>query len=126
MSEHEFSGDGRDTREKLLDAAERLFAEQGFDSTSLRQITSAAGANLAAVNYHFGSKDDLIVEVLDRRIKPMNASASTSLERLEAGGRRSPALGGEHRRGFHRALPCGSSTMPAKRATSSCGWSATR
>ena len=72
MNESDLNGDGRDTREKLLDAAERLFAEQGFDSTSLRQITAAAGANLAAVNYHFGSKEDLIVEVLDRKIKPMN------------------------------------------------------
>ena len=47
------------TRDRILDAAEELFAEQGFAS-SLRNITSSAGVNLAAVNYHFGSKEELI------------------------------------------------------------------
>ncbi len=44
------------TKDKILNAAEKLFAEQGFNGTSLREITSAAEVNLAAVNYHFGSK----------------------------------------------------------------------
>ena len=54
------------TRARLLDAAETLFAENGFDGTSLRSITSAAGANLAAVNYHFQSKEGLIADLEQR------------------------------------------------------------
>lgn len=61
------------TRMRLLDAAEQLFAERGIDATSLRAITAAAGANLASVNYHFGSKDALFREVVARRIGPINA-----------------------------------------------------
>jgi len=48
-----------DTRERILDAAERLFLEHGFDGTSSRMITAEADANLAAVNYHFGGKEGL-------------------------------------------------------------------
>ena len=48
-----------DTGERILDAAERLFMAHGYEGTSMRQITSEAGVNLAAVNYHFGSKDAL-------------------------------------------------------------------
>jgi len=55
-----------DTKEKILNAAEVLFAEQGFSETSMRIITSVAQVNLAAVNYHFGSKKDLIQAVIDR------------------------------------------------------------
>ena len=54
------------TKEKILNAAEVLFAEQGFSETSMRLITSVAQVNLAAVNYHFGSKKDLIQAVIDR------------------------------------------------------------
>ncbi len=54
------------TKKKILDAAEVLFAEHGFSQTSLRIITSVADVNLAAVNYHFGSKKDLIQAVIDR------------------------------------------------------------
>ena len=54
------------TQEKILDAAEALFMEHGFEATSLRQITAAAGVNLAAVNYHFGSKEELFQAVLTR------------------------------------------------------------
>lgn len=61
-----------DTRERLLDAAEQLFAENGIGSTSLRAITAAAEANLASVHYHFGSKEALLVEVFARRIEPVN------------------------------------------------------
>ena len=60
-----------DTRESLLDAAETLFSEHGIEAASLRQITQQAGANLAAVNYHFGSKDGLIRAVFVRRLKPL-------------------------------------------------------
>ena len=61
-----------ETVERILDAAEQLFAEKGFAETSLRLITSKAGVNLAAVNYHFGSKEELFEAVLTRRLDPMN------------------------------------------------------
>jgi AcrR family transcriptional regulator len=60
------------TRIHLLDAAERLFAANGAHRTSVRAITRAAGANIAAVNYHFGSKEALVKEVLRRRLAPLN------------------------------------------------------
>lgn len=56
------------TRARILDVAEQLFAENGFADTSVREITRAAGANLAAVNYHFGNKENLYVEVFRRRL----------------------------------------------------------
>ncbi|MFO1078185.1 MAG: TetR/AcrR family transcriptional regulator [Planctomycetota bacterium] len=70
-----------DTREIVLDAAELLFADQGYAATSLRGITAAAGVNLAAVNYHFGSKEELAKAVLARRIAPIN---DERLRRLDA------------------------------------------
>jgi AcrR family transcriptional regulator len=71
----------RSTRDRILDAAERLFAERGFADTSLRMITSEAGANLASVNYYFQSKDILIQEVFARRLGPLN---ERRLEMLDA------------------------------------------
>ena len=56
-----------DTKSRILDAAEELFMEHGFEATSLRLITTAANVNLAAVNYHFGSKEELFQAVLTRR-----------------------------------------------------------
>ena len=58
-----------DTKARILDAAERLFAEQGFNDTSLRTITAEAEVNLASVNYHFGSKKELIRAVLARYLE---------------------------------------------------------
>lgn len=58
------------TVERILDSAEVLFAEKGFAETSLRAITSKAGVNLAAVNYHFGSKESLIQSVFERFLNP--------------------------------------------------------
>ncbi len=72
-----------DTRILLLDAAERLFAEAGFAATSLRNITAAAGVNLASVNYHFGSKDALLEAVIQRRLAPVNDERLRRLEELE-------------------------------------------
>jgi AcrR family transcriptional regulator len=63
--------DHTDTRESLLDAAETLFSAHGIEAASLRQITHHAGANLAAVNYHFGSKDGLVRAVFARRLRPL-------------------------------------------------------
>jgi len=77
------SRDTRDTKERILDAGEALFMEHGFEATSLRQITAAAGVNLAAVNYHFGSKEELFQAVLTRRLDPMNAERVKLLEAYE-------------------------------------------
>jgi AcrR family transcriptional regulator len=71
------------TKEKILDAAEGLFMEHGFEATSLRAITAAAVVNLAAVNYHFGSKEELFQTVLTRRLDPMNQKRVDLLTRLE-------------------------------------------
>jgi AcrR family transcriptional regulator len=73
-----------DTRLRILDAAETLFTEQGLEATTLRQITAAAEANLAAVNYHFGSKEELIREVFRRRLTWLNQQRLQELDRLEA------------------------------------------
>jgi AcrR family transcriptional regulator len=72
-----------ETRTRILDAAEELFMRHGFEATSMRQLTAQAGANLAAVNYHFGSKDALIEAVFRRRLDAMNASRIAELDRLE-------------------------------------------
>lgn len=71
------------TQLRILDAAEALFMEHGFEATSLRQITSVATVNLAAVNYHFGSKEDLFEAVLTRRLDPMNQERMALLTRFE-------------------------------------------
>ena len=71
------------TKERILDAAEGLFMEHGFEATSLRSITAAAAVNLAAVNYHFGSKDELFQAVLTRRLDPMNQRRVALLDRFE-------------------------------------------
>lgn len=73
-----------DTRDRLLDAAEALFAEHGIAGTSLRRITAEAGANLASIHYHFGSREELIRAVFARRIDPLNAERIRLLERAEA------------------------------------------
>src|SRR5437764_13750276 len=72
------------TKQRILDTAESLFMEHGFEATSLRSITAAAGVNLAAVNYHFGSKEELFQSVLTRRLDPMNHARLSLLTRLEA------------------------------------------
>lgn len=61
------------TRQRILGAAEELFARHGFAGASLRQVTASAKVNLAAVNYHFGSKENLIEEVFRRRLDELNA-----------------------------------------------------
>jgi AcrR family transcriptional regulator len=72
-----------DTKTKILNAAEKLFGMNGFDGTSLRDITAEAQVNLAAVNYHFQSKDSLIDAIIERRIEPINRSR---FEMLDAAG----------------------------------------
>jgi len=72
------------TRVKLLDAAERLFALNGIGGTSLRAITSEAGTNLASIHYHFGNKEALVEAVFARRIEPVNRDRLERLDRVEA------------------------------------------
>ncbi|MGA3025061.1 MAG: TetR/AcrR family transcriptional regulator [Bryobacteraceae bacterium] len=77
--------EARSTKDRILDAAEALLAERGPGETSLRDITSAAGVNLAAVNYHFQSKDHLLRAVVDRRVVPMQQRRLELLDAAEAG-----------------------------------------
>lgn len=72
-----------ETKRAILDAAERLFASQGFRAASLRTVTSAAHVNLGAVNYHFSTKDELVLAVLRRRIKPLNEKRIALLTEFE-------------------------------------------
>jgi len=69
-----------DTKDRILDVAERLFGERGFPATTLRDITAEAGVNLAAVNYHFRSKEALLSAVLQRRLGPVNSRRVELLE----------------------------------------------
>ncbi len=70
---------GVSTKEKILDVAEVLFSEQGFNDTSLRNITSKAGVNLASVNYHFGDKKTLVRAVLDRYLEAFMPAVQDAL-----------------------------------------------
>ena len=72
------------TKDRILDAAERLFARDGFEATSLRAITAEARANLAAVNYHFQSKEALVQAVIGRRMGPVNQQRLSLLDAYEA------------------------------------------
>ena len=72
---------GSETKERLLDAAEKLFGERGFDGASMRALTHAAGVSVSAANYHFGSKEALLRATLLRRVEPLNRRR---LERLDA------------------------------------------
>ncbi|MFM0094677.1 TetR family transcriptional regulator [Paraburkholderia nemoris] len=72
-----------DTKSRILDAAETLFIECGYEAMSLRQITSRAEVNLAAVNYHFGSKESLIHSMLSRRLDRLNQERLKLLDRFD-------------------------------------------
>jgi len=73
-----------DTKQKILDTAERLIGDQGYAATSLRHIIAEAGVNLAAVHYHFGSKEDLLDQVILRKAEAVNTERQARLDRLEA------------------------------------------
>lgn len=73
-----------DTKNKILNAAEKLFAQKGFEATSLREITTEAGVNLAAIGYHFKSKEGLLGEVYLRHIVPLNKERLRLLDEAEA------------------------------------------
>lgn len=74
------------TVDRILDTAEVLFAQKGFAETSLRAITSRAGVNLAAVNYHFGSKEALIQAVFERFLSPFSQALDAKLAEMEETG----------------------------------------
>ena len=81
------------TKDKILDVAERLFADHGFAATPLRQITAEAGVNLAAVNYHFHSKEALLSAVLERKVQPVNVRRIELLDQaLSEAGESRPSL----------------------------------
>jgi AcrR family transcriptional regulator len=71
------------TKEKILDTAERLIADRGFAATSLRHIISEAQVNLAAVHYHFGSKQDLLDQLIERKATRVNAEREALLTQFE-------------------------------------------
>ena len=90
MSAKEFNKDidtrSDPVRDKLLDAAEKLFAEKGFDGTSVRDITAEAKCNVAAVNYHFGGKDNLYTETFRRKLILLRDVRVTRIDEVMARG----------------------------------------
>ncbi len=81
-----------DTKEAILTAAERLFAAEGVTGASLRAITGEAGVNLAAVHYHFGSKEGLVRAVLARRLEPLARRRFELLDRAEEASGGQPSI----------------------------------
>jgi AcrR family transcriptional regulator len=73
-----------DTKEKILDSAQRLIGGQGYAATSVRHIISEAGVNLAAIHYHFGSKEDLLAALIERKAAGVNEVRLKLLDRAEA------------------------------------------
>lgn len=96
------------TKERLLQAGEQLFAESGFSGTSLRQLTQLANVNLAAVNYHFGSKENLIREVFRRRLDGLYRQRSEAFDALVAEYGDPPPLRATLEAFIHPALAIGS------------------
>ncbi|MBX9706258.1 MAG: TetR family transcriptional regulator [Gammaproteobacteria bacterium] len=83
MSEPIDNGSKNSTKERILDAAETLFSEHGFAETSMRDITKVADVNLASINYHFGSKEELINAVFMRCVKPLAEALRVNLEEMK-------------------------------------------
>lgn len=73
-----------DTKSQIITVAERLFAERGFAGTTLRNVVREAGVNLAAVHYHFGSKEELFRAVVARFARPIVEQELALLEQLKA------------------------------------------
>ncbi len=73
------------TKERILDAAERAFAEKGIDGASLRFITGEAGANLGSIHYYFGSKEVLVLDVFHRRMNEFNRAREAQLRQIGQG-----------------------------------------
>ena len=106
---------GPGVRDRILDTAEAYFAEDGYTGVSLRQITAAAGVNLAAVNYYFGSKLNLLREVFGRRAAPINAERMRRLAACNAAIDHHHDLatvyGADHERGVGNVLSGGSDAL---------------
>jgi AcrR family transcriptional regulator len=83
---------GLTPRDRLLVAAERLFAEQGWAAVSIRTITAAANVNLASLHYHFGSKESLLEEIFAARARPIAEERLRLLEQCAEGPGRHPLL----------------------------------
>lgn len=83
---------GDATKQRLLDAAERLFAVYGFEGVSVRQIAEAADTDLAMINYHFGSKEGLYRAIFRRRSESLNTERLAALDRALARSRGTPDL----------------------------------
>jgi AcrR family transcriptional regulator len=96
-------GHSEQVRERLLDASEEVMAGEGFDGASVRQITSAAGCNVAAVNYHFGGKENLYIEMFRRRLREMTAKRKEVIEEIMSG-RNGPVTLEELLEAFSRAF----------------------
>ena len=79
-----------DTKQKILNTAQRLIGDQGYSGTSLRHIIAEAGVNLAAVHYHFGSKEELLDELVARKAGPVNEERMRRLDRLSEPGNPPP------------------------------------
>jgi len=81
----------KDTRSKILDTAERLFAARGIDAVSLREINASAGVSPSVLHYHFGGRDALIEAMLERRLPALGAQRAAMLDQLTSS-RRTPTL----------------------------------
>jgi len=83
------SASDKPVQDRLLDAAEQLFSEHGFEGTSVRDIAATAGCNIAAVNYYFSGKDKLYTEVWRRELVQMRDARLQALEQVmsESGGK---------------------------------------
>ena len=73
----------QDTKQRIMDAAVRIFSRKGFSNTTMRQITTEAAVNLAAVNYHFGTKENLIEEILKSHVVPLNRERKDRLDAVQ-------------------------------------------
>src|SRR5438132_10462796 len=82
----------RDTRTRILDVAEELFGEEGIERVSIRDITDKAKVNLAAINYHFGSKEDLIAAIFEREVVPVNEARLAALDAVRRRSKKDPKL----------------------------------
>jgi AcrR family transcriptional regulator len=82
----------KDTRSRILDVAEELFGERGFDRVSIRNITAKARVNLASINYHFGSKQELIGAIFEREFVPVNKARLAALDAIQRSNAKNPKL----------------------------------
>ena len=86
------AGSDKSVQDRLLDAAEELFCEHGFEGTSIRDISAAAGCNIASVNYYFGGKDKLYLEVWRRHLLLMRDTRIASIEKVMSQNQGKPRL----------------------------------